>query len=81
MNSTETKINVRIDRETKEKAQKTLESIGLDLSSGVKLFLHSVVNTQSIPFEIRTKNGYTQAQESRMLREVKEATFMDGQKK
>jgi DNA-damage-inducible protein J len=67
MSTTDTKINVRIDRVTKEQAQATLEALGLDISSGIKLFLRSVINTQSIPFEVRTKNGYT-------LREEKEIT-------
>ncbi len=73
MNTTETKLNIRIDKKTKESAKKTLNSLGLDLSSGVKLFLHSVINTQSIPFKIRTKNGYTYDEENRILKESKEA--------
>ena len=67
MNTTDTKINIRIDRDTKEQAKATLETLGLDLSSGVKLFLKSVINTQSIPFEVRTKNGYTLRQEQEIL--------------
>jgi len=73
MNTTETKINVRVDRDTKEQAKATLEALGLDLSSGVKLFLKSVINTQSIPFEVRTKNGYTLEQEREILNQVAEA--------
>lgn len=81
--NTETKINIRVDKQTKEKAQKTLESLGLDISSGVKLFLHSVINTQSIPFEIRTKNGYTKEQEAQILKESREAIedFKSGKNK
>ena len=73
MNTTDTKINIRIDRKTKDAAKETLEALGLDLSSGVKLFLRSVINTQSIPFEVRTKNGYTLQQEKEMLDSAKEA--------
>lgn len=72
MNTTDTKINVRVDRDTKEQAKATLEALGLDLSSGVKLFLKSVINTQSIPFEVRTKNGYTLREEKEMIDSVKE---------
>ena len=72
MDTANTKINIRVDKKTKEQAKKTLEALGLDLSSGVKLFLKSVVNTQSIPFEVRTKNGYTLAEEQRILKETKE---------
>lgn len=73
MSKTDTKLNIRIDKKTKEEAKSVLEEFGLDLSSGVKLFFHSVINTQSIPFPVRTKNGYTLAQEARMLREAEQA--------
>ena len=72
MNTIETKINVRIDRDTKEQAKATLEALGLDLSSGVKLFLKSVINTQSIPFEVRTKNGYTLQEEKEIIDSLNE---------
>jgi len=66
-------IQVRIDPKTKKQAQKTLNYLGLDMSSAVKLFLRSVVITQSIPFEIRTVNGFTLKQEADMIRESEEA--------
>ena len=73
MKTVESKINIRIDKKTKNQAKKTFEELGLDLSSGVKLFLHTVINTGSIPFEIKTKNGYTLAQEKRMISETEGA--------
>ena len=45
-----TVINIRIEKSVKDKAQKTLESMGLDLSSGIKLFLNQVVTENGIPF-------------------------------
>jgi len=45
-----TTINIRIDKETKTRAQKMLGDMGLDLSSGIKLFLNQVVTEQGIPF-------------------------------
>ena len=68
--STQT-INVRIDKNIKKQAQKVVEELGLDLSSAVKLFLNKVVMTKSIPFELRTVNGYTPEYEARLLKEVK----------
>jgi len=75
MNNTklQSNIQVRIDLRTKKDAQKILDCLGLDISSAVKLFLRSVIVTQSIPFEIRTKNGFTRAQEVRMIREAEDA--------
>jgi len=66
-------IQVRIDSKTKKQAQRTLDNLGLDMSSAVKLFLRNVVITKSIPFEIRTANGFTRAQEQKMIREAEEA--------
>ena len=45
-----TTVSIRIEEKTKKAAQKTLEAIGLDLSSAVKMFLHQVVIEQGIPF-------------------------------
>ncbi len=50
-----TQINVRIEAKTKREASKALADIGLDLSTGVKLFLHQVVTEKGLPFT-PTKN-------------------------
>jgi addiction module RelB/DinJ family antitoxin len=63
-------INIRVDSATKSAAQKTLEEIGLDLSSGIKLFLRNVVITKSVPLNLRTVNGFTVAQEQEMIRDT-----------
>lgn len=46
-----TTINVRIEEKTKRAASKALASMGLDLSSGIKLFLHQVVTDKGMPFQ------------------------------
>ncbi|MEK7087732.1 MAG: type II toxin-antitoxin system RelB/DinJ family antitoxin [Patescibacteria group bacterium] len=51
-------ITVRVDSKTKKAAQKTLGELGLDLSSGVKMFLEQVVETESIPFIAATRQGH-----------------------
>ncbi|MBI2577927.1 MAG: type II toxin-antitoxin system RelB/DinJ family antitoxin [Candidatus Wildermuthbacteria bacterium] len=48
-------LNIRIDKEIKEKAGKTLSSLGLDTSTAIRLFLHQVVIEQGLPFT-PTKN-------------------------
>ncbi len=67
MNAT---VQLRIDASTKSKAQKVLKELGLDLSSAVKLFLTQVVYSSSVPFSIRTENGFTHAQERRIIKET-----------
>lgn len=66
-------IQVRTGNKLKKQVQKVLESIGLDMSGAIKLYLHQIVITQGIPFPLRTINGYTVEQEQRMIREGEEA--------
>ncbi len=70
MNST---IQIRIDTKTKKDANKTFKDMGLDLSSGIKLFLHQVIRRQSLPFPVLTANGYTPEFEKRMVKETEYA--------
>jgi DNA-damage-inducible protein J len=72
MSSLET-IQIRIDAKTKKAARKTLDGIGLDMSSAIKLFLVNVINTQGIPLDLRTENGFTLAQEQVLQKETEEA--------
>lgn len=51
-------LSIRINPKTKKAAQKTLRSLGLDLSAGVKMFLEQVVTTDSIPFYTATETGH-----------------------
>lgn len=77
MSKTDSIIQVRIDEKTKRAAKRTLREMGLDMSSAVKLFLKNVVITESIPFDVRTKNGFTRRNEEKMIAETGE-TLRDG---
>ncbi len=57
-----TTINIRIDKKTKVGAQKTLEAMGLDLSSGIKIFLKQVIVEDCLPFRPNKIGGLTRAQ-------------------
>lgn len=46
-----TTLNVRIEEKTKRAASKALRDVGLDLSSGVKIFLKQVVVEKGLPFK------------------------------
>jgi DNA-damage-inducible protein J len=50
-------INVRTDAEVKAQAQKIFESIGLDLSTAVNLFLRQTVKANNLPFVVGTSNA------------------------
>ncbi len=55
--SIQSTIQLRIDNSLKEKASNALKGMGLDLSSGIKLFLNEIVISETIPFLPSTVKG------------------------
>ena len=49
-------INVRTDAALKAQAQQIFESIGLDLSTAINLFLKQTVKANNLPFIVGTSN-------------------------
>ncbi|MDR0424739.1 MAG: type II toxin-antitoxin system RelB/DinJ family antitoxin [Clostridiales Family XIII bacterium] len=45
-------INVRTDAEVKAQAQRIFESIGIDLSTAVNLFLRQTIRANNLPFVV-----------------------------
>ena len=62
-----TTIQIRIDKSTKEKAQKSLKNMGLDLSSGIKYFLNQIGKTDNLSYVCDF--GYLHAHSSDKLKE------------
>lgn len=62
-------IHVRTDEKLKKEASKVLEGIGLDMSTGIKLFLTQVVATSSIPFAVKTVESFTDEERKSILAE------------
>lgn len=58
-------IQVRLDKQTKDQAQKVFRVLDISMSEAVKLFLRQVALQRGIPFEIRIPNALT----DRVLRE------------
>ncbi len=76
-NKINNQIQVRIDSKTKEKAQKTLESLGMDISTAVRIMLKQVINTGNLPYEIRDKNGFTLKGSEELRHSIAEAEASD----
>lgn len=49
-------LHVRIEPKIKEKAEKTLNSLGLSISDAINVFLTQVILNGGIPFEIKNPN-------------------------
>lgn len=71
--SSKATLQIRVNKETKNKAKRVFKDLGIDMSSGVKLFLSQVVNTGSIPFTPITKNGFSLGREKEILDETDRA--------
>ena len=54
-----TTLQVRVDEKMKRDAQKVFAKMGLDLSSGIKLYLARVTQDQCVPFPLRVPNAET----------------------
>lgn len=71
--SIQTTIQLRIEGNIKEKASKALKNMGLDLSSGIKLFLTEVATSEAIPFIPSTAHGKKLRNWEQLKKEIEEA--------
>ena len=46
-------LHIRVEPKVKEKAEKTLNELGLSITEAVNVFLNQVILNDGIPFEIR----------------------------
>ena len=72
-----TTLQTRIDAKLKRDAKKTLGAMGLDMSTGIKLFLTQVVRTNSIPFAVISADTLSTKEKRTLVRETAE-TLKDG---
>ncbi len=65
-------VNIRMDKELKNKAEVLLDDMGLNMSTAVNVFLRQVLRTGGIPFEIttRTEDFYNPVNQERLLAAV-----------
>ena len=45
-------LQTRVDAETKLEAESLFDSLGLDITTAIRLFLRQAINQQRIPFDI-----------------------------
>ncbi len=68
-----TTLQIRIDKKIKDAAQKTFQAMGLDMSSGVKLYLTQVVNKKEIPFPVVSADYWSLKKKRVMIKEAEDA--------
>lgn len=65
-----TTIQIRVDQKMKKDVKKLFETLGTDISGATKMFFAQAIRTKSIPFPMRTVNGFTSEYETEILKEV-----------
>lgn len=63
-------INLRIDDDVKLNAEKTLNEIGLSMSTAINIFLKTVVRENRIPFELSADPFYSSSNIEEIERRV-----------
>ena len=58
-----TSMSIRLDSEVKEQAQQVCNSLGMDMTTAINIFLRQAIQYQGLPFDVRLD-------ESRKLVEV-----------
>ena len=58
-----TSVSIRLDSEVKEQAQQVFNSLGMDMTTAINIFLRQAIQYQGLPFDVRLD-------ESRKLMEV-----------
>ena len=48
----ETRLNVRVDNATKKQAEAVFNALGMNMSTGINIFLSQVARSRSIPFAL-----------------------------
>ena len=65
-------VQFRVDTKTKQEVAKIFSSLGLDLSAGIKVYFQQVLINKGIPFPLVMENGFTTAEEAKILAEHKQ---------
>lgn len=64
-------LNLRLDDDLKEESAKFFKEIGMDLSTGIKIYLTKVVKEQAIPFAL----SLDQDDLSQALKEMEDGNY------
>jgi addiction module RelB/DinJ family antitoxin len=68
-----TTLQIRVDPKIKEKARKAFLSAGLNISSGVNMYLARVANTGEVPHDMFTFDNLPSARKQEILKDMKHA--------
>ncbi len=53
MERLDTNINIRMNREIKNQAQKLFSELGLDMTTAINIFIRQAIRVRGLPFDLR----------------------------
>jgi DNA-damage-inducible protein J len=62
-------VNIRVDDTLKNQAEKLFNTLGMNFSSAVNIFLSQAVRQGGIPFEITTRDPFYSEENMKILRQ------------
>jgi DNA-damage-inducible protein J len=68
-----TMVHVRVDEKTKQRAAKTLASMGISVSDAVRMLLVRVAAEKALPFDVKVPNATT-------VKAMREANYGKGKR-
>ena len=59
-----TNLNIRTDKEVKDKAEEIFSELGLNMTTAVNIFLRTAIREHGIPFELKHSCRYRRRQKN-----------------
>lgn len=56
MANTSTTMSIRVDIEIKKQAQQLFESMGMDMTTAVNIFLRQAIRQKGLPFDVKVNS-------------------------
>jgi len=66
-------LQVRIDKKKKEQARKIFRNLGMDLTTGVNVFISAVIRAKGIPFNLYEDNEDGKEFKPEIIKEIQKA--------
>ena len=69
-------MTIRLDATTRDAAEQVFEALGMDLNTGINIFLKQVVHDQALPFTPTMEDSLDQATEQ-SIQDLKVGRYQD----
>lgn len=66
-------LQIRIDKEKKEQAQEVFKNLGMNLTTGINIFLSAVLRERGIPFQLYEEDENSRKLSKETIRNLKAA--------